>query len=66
MCNLVNHMYTRASILLTTDVPFEGWGKVFGDNMTASAIPDRLLHGSHGFLITGPSYRMDLQVLLAT
>lgn len=55
---LVNHMYTRASIILTTNVPFEGWGKVFGDNVIASAILDRLLHYSHVFLITGPSYRM--------
>ena len=55
---LVNHMYTRASIVLTTNVPFEGWGKVFGDNVIASAILDRLLHYSHVFLITGPNYRM--------
>jgi DNA replication protein DnaC len=55
---LVNHLYTRASIILTTNVPFEGWGKVFGDNVIASAILDRLLHYSHVFLITGPSYRM--------
>ena len=55
---LVNHMYTRASIVLTTNVPFDGWGKVFGDNVIASAILDRLLHHSHVFLITGPSYRM--------
>jgi DNA replication protein DnaC len=55
---LVNHMYTRVSIVLTTNVPFDGWGKVFGDNVIASAILDRLLHHSHVFLITGPSYRM--------
>jgi DNA replication protein DnaC len=55
---LVNHLYTRASIILTTNVPFEGWGKVFGDNVIASAILDRLLHYSHVLLITGPSYRM--------
>jgi len=34
---LVNHMYTRASIVLTTNVPFEAWGKVFGDDVIASA-----------------------------
>ena len=55
---LVNHMYTRASVVLTTNLPFEGWGRIFGDNVIASAILDRLLHYSHVFLITGPSYRM--------
>jgi DNA replication protein DnaC len=55
---LVNHMYTHASLILTTNVAFEAWGKVFGDEVIASAILDRLLHFSHVFLITGPSYRM--------
>jgi len=55
---LVNRMYTHASLILTTNVAFEAWGKVFGDDIIASAILDRLLHHSHVFLITGPSYRM--------
>lgn len=55
---LVNHLYTRVSMIVTSNVPFDGWGKVFGDNVIASAILDRLLHHSHVFLITGPSYRM--------
>lgn len=55
---LVNRMYTHASLILTTNVSFEAWGKVFGDEVIASAILDRLLHFSHVFLITGPSYRM--------
>ena len=55
---LVNHMYTRRSIVLTTNLPFDSWGRIFGDNVIASAILDRLLHYSHVFLITGPSYRM--------
>lgn len=56
---LVNHMYTRASMIITTNVSFEAWGNTFaGDAVIASAILDRLLHHSHMFLITGPSYRM--------
>jgi DNA replication protein DnaC len=55
---LVNHLYTRASIVLTTNMPFDAWGTVFGDNVIAAAILDRLLHYSHVFSITGPSYRM--------
>lgn len=56
---LVSHMYTRASLVVTTNVAFDGWGGVFGgDEVIAAAILDRLLHFSHVFLIAGPSYRM--------
>jgi DNA replication protein DnaC len=56
---LVNHLYTRVSLVLTTNVPFDSWGRLFGgDEMIAAAILDRLLHFSHVFLIPGPSYRM--------
>jgi DNA replication protein DnaC len=56
---LVNHLYTRVSVIITTNVTFDSWGSVFGGNaVIASAILDRLLHYSHVFLIAGPSYRM--------
>ena len=55
---LVNHLYTRASVVLTMNVPFDAWGKVFGDYVIAAATLDRLLHHSHVFSITCPSYRM--------
>ena len=56
---LVSHLYTRVSIIVTTNLAFDGWGSMFGgDEVIASAILDRLLHYSHVFLIAGPSYRM--------
>jgi DNA replication protein DnaC len=56
---LVSHLYTRVAVVLTSNVPFDAWGRVFGgDEVIASAILDRLLHHSHVFHITGPSYRM--------
>jgi DNA replication protein DnaC len=56
---LVSHLYTRTAVIVTTNVAFDGWGRVFGgDAMLAAAILDRLLHYSHVFLIAGPSYRM--------
>jgi DNA replication protein DnaC len=45
-------------LLITTNVPFDGWGKLFGDEVLASAILDRLLQQSHIFAINGPSYRL--------
>jgi DNA replication protein DnaC len=55
---LVAARYTRGSLLITSNVPFDGWGKLFGDEVLASAILDRLLHQSHIFSINGPSYRL--------
>jgi DNA replication protein DnaC len=56
---LISHLYTRSSVSLTTNVSFDAWGRVFGgDEVLAAAILDRLLHHSHVFHITGPSYRM--------
>ncbi|MDE3076673.1 MAG: IS21-like element helper ATPase IstB [Chloroflexota bacterium] len=55
---LVAARYTRSSLLITSNVPFENWGKLFGDEVIASAILDRLLHVSHVFAINGPSYRL--------
>jgi DNA replication protein DnaC len=56
---LVSHLYTRTAVVVTSNVAFDGWGRIFGgDEMIAAAILDRLLHFSHVFLITGPSYRM--------
>ena len=34
------------------------WGTVFGDEVLATAILDRLLHHSHTLMITGESYRL--------
>ncbi|HLQ32104.1 MAG TPA: IS21-like element helper ATPase IstB [Chloroflexota bacterium] len=55
---LVAMRYTRASLLVTSNVQFDGWGKLFGDEVIASAILDRLLHSSHVFAINGPSHRL--------
>jgi len=56
---LVSHLYTRTAVILTSNVSFDGWGRIFGgDEMMAAAILDRLLHFSHIFSISGPSYRM--------
>ena len=56
---LISHLYTRTSVIVTSNLAFDQWGTIFGgDEVIASAILDRLLHHSHVFLIAGPSYRM--------
>jgi DNA replication protein DnaC len=55
---LVNRRYEKGSLLVTTNQRVSEWGIVFGDEVLATAILDRLLHHSHTFLITGDSYRL--------
>lgn len=55
---LVARRYERGSILITTNQSVSQWGTVFGDDVLASAILDRLLHHSHTLLIQGESYRL--------
>ena len=55
---LVNRRYERGSLLITTNQRVSEWGTVFGDEVLATAILDRLLHHSHTLMITGESYRL--------
>ena len=55
---LVSRRYERGSMLITTNQAVAQWGTVFGDDVLASAILDRLLHHSHTLVIQGESYRL--------
>lgn len=55
---LVNRRYEKGSLLVTTNQRVSEWGTVFGDEVLATAILDRLLHHSHTLLITGESFRL--------
>jgi DNA replication protein DnaC len=55
---LVSRRYERGSLLITTNQAVTQWGAVFGDEVLAAAILDRLLHHSHALLIQGESYRL--------
>lgn len=55
---LVSRRYERGSLLITTNQAVTQWGAVFGDEVLAAAILDRLLHHSHALVIQGESYRL--------
>jgi DNA replication protein DnaC len=49
--------YERASLLVTSNLPFSEWNQIFqGERMTA-ALLDRLTHRCHIFEMNGESYR---------
>jgi len=55
---LISKRYEKNSIILTSNKGFSDWGEIFGDNIVASAILDRLLHHSTVINIKGESYRL--------
>jgi DNA replication protein DnaC len=55
---LISRCYQRGSVLITSNRPVMEWGEVFGDQVVATAILDRLLHHSHVLMIRGDSYRL--------
>jgi len=55
---LMTRRYEHASTVLTSNKGFEEWGAVFGDEVMAAALIDRLVHHCHLVTIRGNSYRM--------
>ena len=55
---LVARRYEQGTMLITTNQIVTQWGTVFGDEVLAAAILDRLLHHSFTLMIQGESYRL--------
>ena len=49
--------YERKSVLLSSNLVFSQWDRIFKDPMTTAAAIDRLVHHSTILELTGPSYR---------
>jgi DNA replication protein DnaC len=56
---LLAERYERGSVLLTSNLPFSGWGVIFKDPMTTAAAIDRLVHHSVIVEMNVPSYRLE-------
>jgi DNA replication protein DnaC len=55
---LLSRRYEAASTILTSNKGFEDWGDIFGDDVMAAALIDRLVHHCHIVNIRGNSYRL--------
>jgi DNA replication protein DnaC len=55
---LVSARYERASLIVTSNKPFGRWGEVFGDDVVAAAMIDRLVHHATVVSLKGDSYRL--------
>ena len=55
---LVARRYEKGSLLVTTNQAVSQWGAVFGDDVVAAAILDRMMHHSYTMMIQGESFRL--------
>ena len=55
---LVSSRYEHASLILTSNLPFARWGDVFGDQVVAAAMIDRIVHHAEVLTLKGTSYRL--------
>jgi DNA replication protein DnaC len=58
MFSLVSSRYERASMIVTSNKPFSRWGEIFGDEVVAAAMIDRLVHHAEILNLKGDSYRL--------
>src|SRR5512142_1521449 len=54
---LISSRYEQGSVLATSNMPFSRWGEIFGDDVVAAAMIDRLVHHAEVLTLTGDSYR---------
>lgn len=57
---VISGRHQLKSTVLTTNLPFADWGKVFDSTTVATAIADRLVHNSEVLILAGTSYRRKL------
>jgi DNA replication protein DnaC len=55
---LISRRYERGPMILTSNQSFANWGEVFGDQVIATAILDRILHHCVTVSIRGDSFRL--------
>jgi DNA replication protein DnaC len=57
---VISQRHQQKSTVMTTNLPFAEWGKVFDSTTVATAIADRLVHDSEVLILEGTSYRRKL------
>jgi len=56
---LLSERYEMRSVLITSNLAFADWDKIFKDKMTTNAVIDRLVHHAHILELNAESYRLE-------
>ena len=54
---VISSRHEKNSTIVTTNLPFAEWGKIFDSTTVATAIADRLVYNSEVLILEGASYR---------
>jgi len=54
---IISARHEKKSTIITTNLPFAKWGKIFDGTTVATAIADRLVYNSEILIMEGKSYR---------
>lgn len=55
---LITECYEQKSLILTSNLEFSQWNRIFTDSRLTAALVDRLIHHAHIISYTGSSYRL--------
>ena len=56
---LLAELYEQGSVMITSNLPFSKWEKIFKDPMMTAAAVDRIVHHSVILELNIPSYRIN-------
>ncbi|MBW2034924.1 MAG: IS21-like element helper ATPase IstB [Deltaproteobacteria bacterium] len=54
---VISARHEKSSTIITSNLPFAEWGKIFDSTTVATAIADRLVYNSEVLIMEGESYR---------
>lgn len=55
---LITEFYEKKSLIVTSNLEFSQWNRIFIDSRLTAALVDRLIHHAHIITYTGESYRL--------
>ncbi|MFA5544676.1 MAG: ATP-binding protein [Sphaerochaetaceae bacterium] len=61
---VVSESYERKALIITTNLPFSEWGKMFTDDELAAAMIDRIVHYGHLINTGNKDWRLENSLML--
>lgn len=55
---LISYWYERSSLVITSNLEFSQWNRIFADARLTAALVDRVIHHAQILSFTGDSYRV--------
>ena len=55
---IISEFYEQKSLIITSNLEFSQWNRIFSDSRLTAALVDRLIHHAHIISYTGQSFRL--------